>query len=445
MFPLLDYNLVYCGMATFAATVGYNGDTVFGLEDPIGPVTESKNLFSNNSLEGIDAMMVSAASPYEPMFTIPDPPLPAVVRGPSLKRKQMHDHDENNVPLEYPYNLAALYPNKRSKTPPSTSENAKSDERIPEPKEFEEKVCVEPDPAPENLIKPVGDSFEQPASKRQQRRPSPSVANPAPSSSDIEGVVAKTGSLASKNDIVQRSVSKAAPVSQTFAFESFATATPTPFSFNNGILASGASMRPVWSTTSSFRKRHSFLDKLEDDAADLEGGETHALRLVSPQDAPSYTQGNSKLIEQVDVTGEEDEDIQCELKGVKLFVKRGSNDYSGGILGQVKYLVDRKTSCQRLLFRREPLWQISMNARLQPTVRCTFDPQECILRLLLAESSASRAAEIIVYALKPGRFCSRKEFQTFAESVIGSSSLKTTETLRGNDEGLKDGTREAQS
>ncbi|KAJ4000339.1 hypothetical protein F5050DRAFT_1563149 [Lentinula boryana] len=154
------------------------------------------------------------------------------------------------------------------------------------------------------------------------------------------------------------------------------------------------------------------------------------------------------LIEQADVTGEEDEDVQCELKGVKLFVKRGSNDYSSGILGQVKYLLDKRTLVQRLLFRREPLWKISMNTRLQPTVRCTFDPQECILRLLLAESlgsKASGATEIVVYALKPGRFCSRKDFQKFAESVIGSSSLKTTEMLRASDEGSSNGEREIQS
>ncbi|KAJ4473330.1 hypothetical protein C8J55DRAFT_433706, partial [Lentinula edodes] len=147
-------------------------------------------------------------------------------------------------------------------------------------------------------------------------------------------------------------------------------------------------------------------------------------------------------------TGEEDEDVQSELRGVKLFVKRGSNDYSSGILGQVKYLSDKKTLVQRLLFRREPLRKVSMNIRLQPAVRCTFDPQECILRLLLADSSESKASgttEIVVYALKPGRFCSRKDFQTFSESVIGNSSLKTVAASSTGDEGSKEGSREVQS
>lgn len=56
-----------------------------------------------------------------------------------------------------------------------------------------------------------------------------------------------------------------------------------------------------------------------------------------------------------------------------------------------------------VVFRREPLWKISMNTRLQPSIRCTFDTQECILRLLLAESTESKESglqEVVVYALK---------------------------------------------
>ncbi|KAJ4473365.1 hypothetical protein C8J55DRAFT_433660 [Lentinula edodes] len=82
----------------------------------------------------------------------------------------------------------------------------------------------------------------------------------------------------------------------------------------------------------------------------------------------------------VDEAGEEDEDVQRVLRGIELLVKRGSNDYSSGILGQVKYLSGKKTSVDRLLFRREPLQKVSMNIRLQPAVRCIFNPQECILR-----------------------------------------------------------------
>ncbi|KAH7874100.1 uncharacterized protein C8R40DRAFT_1048323, partial [Lentinula edodes] len=130
--------------------------------------------------------------------------------------------------------------------------------------------------------------------------------------------------------------------------------------------------------------------------------------------------------------GEEDKDVQSELRGVELFVKRGSNDYPSGILGQVKYWSDKKTLVERLReFHCEHIL-VSMNIRLQPAVRCTFNPQECILRFLPAESSRSKASGttgIVVYALQPGRFCSRKDFQTFSESVIGNSSLKTVTTV----------------
>ena len=47
-------------------------------------------------------------------------------------------------------------------------------------------------------------------------------------------------------------------------------------------------------------------------------------------------------------TGEEDEDVQEELKGVKLFIKRGDKDFSSGILGHVKLLTHRKMSDERL-------------------------------------------------------------------------------------------------
>ncbi|THU97676.1 hypothetical protein K435DRAFT_56101 [Dendrothele bispora CBS 962.96] len=118
-----------------------------------------------------------------------------------------------------------------------------------------------------------------------------------------------------------------------------------------------------------------------------------------------------------------------------------------------------------------------MNARLQPTVRCLFDSEESILRIVMpefpasssssppvgsgsgspttsssehaenqassasAESTSSSATanggdatngsgagspEIVVYAMKPGRFCSKQEFMDFATSVMKRPSLKTS-------------------
>lgn len=54
------------------------------------------------------------------------------------------------------------------------------------------------------------------------------------------------------------------------------------------------------------------------------------------------------LVVRVDVTGEEEEDVQQELKGVKLFIKRGNKPFASGMVGHLKLLSDRKTLKERL-------------------------------------------------------------------------------------------------
>ena len=48
------------------------------------------------------------------------------------------------------------------------------------------------------------------------------------------------------------------------------------------------------------------------------------------------------------VTGEEDEEVEMELKGAKVFVKRGTRDFCEGILGNVKLLKRRDTGEERV-------------------------------------------------------------------------------------------------
>lgn len=48
------------------------------------------------------------------------------------------------------------------------------------------------------------------------------------------------------------------------------------------------------------------------------------------------------------MTGEEDEEVITELKGAKLFVKRGAKDFADGMFGHVKYLSHRETKEERL-------------------------------------------------------------------------------------------------
>ena len=54
------------------------------------------------------------------------------------------------------------------------------------------------------------------------------------------------------------------------------------------------------------------------------------------------------LLTVIDVSGEENEEVKAELKGVKLFVKRGDKEFSTGMLGHIKLLSDNATEEERL-------------------------------------------------------------------------------------------------
>jgi hypothetical protein len=54
-----------------------------------------------------------------------------------------------------------------------------------------------------------------------------------------------------------------------------------------------------------------------------------------------------------------------------------------------------------LVFRREPLWQPMLNVRLTPALRCAYDAEELVLRVLHLECAEGGAAhEPVLYALK---------------------------------------------
>lgn len=111
-----------------------------------------------------------------------------------------------------------------------------------------------------------------------------------------------------------------------------------------------------------------------------------------------------------------------------------------------------------LVFRREPLWKVSMNVRVQPAVRCTFDSEDNVLRIVLKEAvedsdgpAATRPQELVVYALKVrlafspllqrlfadvfklqrGRV-SKKEFKEFAEALVANPLFQSARTPNEN-------------
>ncbi|CDO68829.1 hypothetical protein BN946_scf184805.g38 [Trametes cinnabarina] len=123
------------------------------------------------------------------------------------------------------------------------------------------------------------------------------------------------------------------------------------------------------------------------------------------------------------VTGEEDERVIAEAKGVKVYIKRGERDFCEGILGNVKLLRHKETRQERILFRREPVMKVSMNVRLGPLVRYTLDEAQGLLRLIIMEPvEGSEQGQVVVYALKRGK-ASKTDFSDFADSVL--ESLRT--------------------
>ncbi|KAJ3002913.1 hypothetical protein NUW54_g5591 [Trametes sanguinea] len=111
------------------------------------------------------------------------------------------------------------------------------------------------------------------------------------------------------------------------------------------------------------------------------------------------------------------------VKGVKVYIKRGERDFCEGILGNVKLLRHKDTRQERILFRREPVMKVSMNVRLQPLVRCTFDEAQGLLRVTLKEPiEGSQQDQVVVYAMKRGQ-ASKADFADFSQSVLESSRL----------------------
>ncbi|PCH44524.1 hypothetical protein WOLCODRAFT_165216 [Wolfiporia cocos MD-104 SS10] len=163
---------------------------------------------------------------------------------------------------------------------------------------------------------------------------------------------------------------------------------------------------------------------MADDRADVDSAEiVHAFErdssiLDNPLAAKSYAKGADTTI-----TGEEDEEVKAELKGAKVFIKRGDKDFSDGILGNIKLLSHRETTDERLLFRREPVWKVTMSVRLGSAVRCTFDEEQGVLRVMLKESEERVGVspqrweqKVVIYAVKRGK-ASKTDFAAFAHTV----------------------------
>lgn len=97
----------------------------------------------------------------------------------------------------------------------------------------------------------------------------------------------------------------------------------------------------------------------------------------------------------------------------------------------------------RIVFRREPVWKVSMSVRLRPTVRCSFDEEQAVLRITLKELDESTGdQQIVVYALKVRRMhdllfqlsdvqlqrgkLAKPDFTSFVNKILNSLQLSAS-------------------
>lgn len=464
--PISDFNFMVTGIATFATTVGYSYASY-----KFNPTTESRpvdNIESKNERisekdrvikkDSIDAGPLSSTSARVP------------TRWASLKRKEPHDgfDEDDNQNLGYPHNLANIYPRKRCRPPSPEKDEIVTRQFTPliledpaindwalapniEPPRTPSPGTGTASPATEGTkspllemlpILPVDDGPSQkvtfgldpaetgvvaltddqspirrvPNAETESRAIEPSALNGS-ESSPFRKASTFTHIPSFQKISLQKSIT---PSFTAHGFADFAMNQASFNTFSTSQAMPQRSSRPVWLAQG---------DDISDDSGRLDIKEN----VVGQALAKATSKSTAKPITNR-VTGEENEDVEMELNSVKLYIKRGDKPFTEGIVGHFKLLKDRTTLDERLLFRREPLWKISINARVNRSLRCSFDPTDNTLRIVTQEprtdgfmtSACQECLEIVIYAMKPGRSCSEHDFKVFAEALIKNSRLKSS-------------------
>lgn len=407
LFPIPDLKVVVCGMATIAASVGYACSRRLSVQTPI----TNRNDVLVSEQEQVEKGMEENSTDANSNDTI---------RRNSLKRKQMHDHDENNNDVDYPHNLLSIYPNKRNRTPPISDED---EERRRDVSANSQKNLDFAVLSPEST---VVDTVNQDAARETPDSPETSrteetttEASPGPTTVSTDDraaldavevaptVALKTESQSSQSTkpVLPQPKPRRSPIKSSGGFASYSGAA-SPFKS----IRAGSSTTPIWSHKNTSSTDPTTIDR--------------------PLAVPRATEVPRECAVP-HLTGEEDEEVASDIKGVRLYIKRGEKDFTSGMLGHVKLLSNKTSENQRLLLRRDPLWQVTMNVRLTPAVKCIFDEEDLSLRVILAETVEREdvpveqwAHEVVVYALKPGRSCSKQDFREFAALLLANNSLK---------------------
>ncbi|OJT07689.1 hypothetical protein TRAPUB_1450 [Trametes pubescens] len=408
MFPLNDFNFVACALATVSAAVGYRvsrGRTRGANGSTENDRAQGRFHFfkfpRRNSTVSARAASVAATERdgTEPPTSEYGTPLPAgqehfsddVEEG-SLKRKRSASPEVPHPGDSSPKRLKTSEPEDHGEVPIKVEEIAPQSLGA---------ACTDGAHASADIAAqgemqtglydsaPVSEPNDSPAAE-----PPALLSSPPPALSPTPVAPVAKSPFAPRAPVWPSTPSAIIAAKPSAAFQAF-SGSPSAFSSAAAGLSPSC---PVWSTSDNVT--------------------TYAATASDPLAALSYATST-----QTTITGEEDEEAIAELKGAKVFIKRGERDFCEGIMGTVKLLKHKETGHERILFRREPVMKVSMNVRLRPLVRCSFDEAQGQLRVALMEPAEDTQQErVVVYALKRGK-ASRTEFADFAEAVMESARV----------------------
>ncbi|KAG1774170.1 hypothetical protein EV702DRAFT_549991 [Suillus placidus] len=411
MLPITEFQFVFCGIATFAATFGYacarRASSLSAQPSHVDVEPEERSL--KRKLDESDAE--SEGEQERPVKRSRTPP---------------NDHEEEwevviSPPSYQEAQNAAPHPEPAVRQEVSTAAQVGT-------AQVEEVAPSANEPAPEARIPPATIVNED----VQLAEPQTEEAESQPKHPENQSQSLRTNEPSEPRPTTPppppppKSVTLRPNVT---AFSSFAN-TKSPFTkySNTPFPSSTSTFTPAWrcgeSRTPGFPVDNAPVSCPNDNALSAspnEVAETSSVGALGDRAQASTAPKASSL-----VTGEEDESVSSELKGVKIFIKRGRKEFTDGNFGHIKVLTQNERT--RLLFRRDPLGQVSMNVVLRSAVRCHYDAGENILRVVLMEQVAVEGKEpkdeVVIYALKPGR-ASKADFKVFAETLCANHRLNT--------------------
>ncbi|TBU34007.1 hypothetical protein BD311DRAFT_840402 [Dichomitus squalens] len=453
MFPLNDFNFVACALATFSAAVGYN-------------VSRRRGRNSNGHAESERAKKESRLGFLKFHRRNSTASARSVSVGPSLSGSDTGTEPSATVrPRGNPHDTGANAPRA---SVASADRRRWSTEKVADPEDglLKRKRSPSPGLAQQNTDTPPTKRRRTPPAEREEReedfikteKNTPQLCAPNCDETPLVQAEAKaTAATAIATELEEPRSDEVPAVTEQVPTPCVelppATSQTAPLGFPQSLSAAKAAVQPP-NFSASWHANPSLVATKPSSAFSAFSGQRSAFAnsFAGAQHTPVWStdmSGSVSALSQTSpafassdpsdplaasihpvpsaqkvLTGEEDEEVQTEIKGAKVFIKRGDRDFCEGILGNVKILKHKETGHLRILFRREPIWKVTMSVRLRPTVRCTFDEAQGALRVTLKEPIEDTQQEhLVIYALKRGK-ASRSEFAEFAKAVADSAQLQ---------------------